>query len=186
MSIELVFDVCLVVNIFITSLTSYQQDVNWVDSIYMIICNYARGTMIFDIAANIPPLFLDMNSQWFNFKLIRFIHIRSVFGWVADMVRILLNRFSLDKGTVEKTSHIINLIIVIFSAIHIIGCAWIAVGQITQCSWLDQVACQGPGLPVDRSNKYEMYIKSIYWVITTLTTVGYGDYKGYTAPEYVV
>lgn len=142
--------------------------------------------MFFDIAASIPTLFLDMNSQWFNLKLIRFIHVRSVFGWVADMVKILLNRFGLDKGTIEKASHIINLIIVIFSAIHIIGCGWIAVGQITACSWLDQVACDGPGLPVDRNNKYEMYIKSVYWVITTLTTVGYGDYKGYTPSEYIV
>lgn len=31
-----------------------------------------------------------------------------------------------------------------------------------------------------------MYIKSVYWVITTLTTVGYGDYKGYTPSEYIV
>jgi len=59
------------------------------------------------------------------------------------MVRILLNRLGLEKGKIEKTSHIINLIIVIFSVIHIIGCAWIAVGQITACSWLDQVACNG-------------------------------------------
>lgn len=29
-----------------------------------------------------------------------------------------------------------------------------------------------------------MYITSLYWVITTLTTVGYGDYKGYTPTEY--
>lgn len=26
---------------------------------------------------------------------------------------------------------------------------------------------------------------AIYWVITTLTTVGYGDYKGYTKHEYI-
>ena len=84
--------------------------------------------MFFDIASSVPALFLDMNSQWFNLKLIRFIHVRSVFGWVADMVRIFLKRFGLDKGTIEKASHIINLIIVIFCAIHIIGCAWIAVG----------------------------------------------------------
>ena len=134
---ELVFDVCLTINIIITFLTSFQKDVTWVKSIYEIILNYARGAMIFDIASTIPALFLDMNSQFFNLKLIRFIHIRSVFGWVADIVRILLNRLGLDKGNVDKASLIFNLIIVIFSAIHIIGCAWIALGQITACSWLD-------------------------------------------------
>ena len=131
------FDVCLTINIIITFLTSFQKDVTWVKSIYEIILNYARGAMIFDIASTIPALFLDMNSQFFNLKLIRFIHIRSVFGWVADIVRILLNRLGLDKGNVDKASLIFNLIIVIFSAIHIIGCAWIALGQITACSWLD-------------------------------------------------
>lgn len=29
-----------------------------------------------------------------------------------------------------------------------------------------------------------VYITSLYWVITTLTTVGYGDFKGYTPTEY--
>ena len=110
-----------------------------------------------------------------------------MFGWVADCVRIFLNKIGLDKGTIEKMSHIINLIVVIFSTIHIIGCAWIAVGQITPCSWLDQDRCpNAAGLAVDRNNKYEMYIKSVYWVICTLTTVGYGDYKGYTSSEYLV
>jgi hypothetical protein len=31
----------------------------------------------------------------------------------------------------------------------------------------------------------DRYITSIYWVITTLTTVGYGDIKGYTTEEYL-
>ena len=128
MSLELVFDICLTINIIITSLTSFQKDVTWVKSIYMIILQYAKGTMFFDIASSVPALFLDMNSQYYNLKLIRFIHVKAVFGWIADMVKILLNRIGLDKGTIEKMSHIINLIVVIFSTIHIIGCAWIAVG----------------------------------------------------------
>ena len=37
-----------------------------------------------------------------------------------------------------------------------------------------------------RLNPVTKYITSIYWVVTTLTTVGYGDYKGFTSSEYIV
>lgn len=33
--------------------------------------------------------------------------------------------------------------------------------------------------------RWKIYITSFYWVITTLTTVGYGDQKGYTTREYL-
>lgn len=185
MKMQLVLDILLTINIAVKSLTSFQKEVDYVKDIPEIVLNYAKGTMVFDIASTVPALFKDGNTQWFHLKLIRFIHVRSVYGWLSDVVRICLNRFGLDKGSVEKSSHIINLIIYIFSAIHIIGCAWIAVAMIVECSWLDLGGC-GAGIPVDRTRDTAVYITSIYWVITTLTTVGYGDYKGYTPTEYVL
>jgi hypothetical protein len=29
------------------------------------------------------------------------------------------------------------------------------------------------------------YIIAVYWVVTTLATVGYGDFKGYNSDEYL-
>lgn len=40
------------------------------------------------------------------------------------------------------------------------------------------------GTPVDITDDSSVYITACYWVISTLTTVGYGDYKGYTSQEY--
>jgi hypothetical protein len=40
------------------------------------------------------------------------------------------------------------------------------------------------GIPVDQNDEVAIYVTAVYWIVTTLTTVGYGDYKGYTVPEY--
>lgn len=37
----------------------------------------------------------------------------------------------------------------------------------------------------DFTKNNNIYIAAIYWVVTTLTTVGYGDFKGYTVYEYL-
>ena len=35
-------------------------------------------------------------------------------------------------------------------------------------------------------SKYQLYVFSAYWVCTTISTVGYGDYAGGTTLEYIV
>lgn len=44
--------------------------------------------------------------------------------------------------------------------------------------------CQS-GIPVDRENNSTVYVLAVYFIVTTLVTVGYGDYKGYTSTEYL-
>lgn len=185
MTKEYIIDILMTIDIVFCFLTAYQKDVEWETNIFSIILNYVKGTMIFDVTATVPAFFLDGNSDWFLLKIIRFIHVRTVYGSLSDAIRILLTKLGLDKGSVEKTSHIINLIIYMFSALHVLGCLWIYIGMIVRCSWLDEGGC-GKGRVVDRTDDMTVYVTATYWVITTLTTVGYGDYKGYQSQEYLL
>ena len=50
---------------------------------------------------------------------------------------------------------------------------WIYLGKKIDCSWIRR--CPPEDITVNNNSNYDIYITSAYWVITTLTTVGYGD-----------
>lgn len=185
---EMIVDIVMVLHILLSCFVSYRKDLQWTYDFLDIVLNYAKGTLFFDLASTLPTLLSNQSNSLYWLKLIRFIsHVRAVYGSLSDLVGYILKRMGLNKGNVEKTSFIINLIINMFSAIHILGCAWIFLGKTIACSWLYQAdsACSNGGMPVNVVDNFTVYVTSVYWVITTLTTVGYGDYKGYTPTEYL-
>jgi hypothetical protein len=60
---------------------------------------------------------------------------------------------------------------------HIMACLWVLVGQFQENSgswYLPEIQDMGP---------WHQYTLSMYFVITTMTTVGYGDFSGQTTSE---
>ncbi|KAL4469570.1 hypothetical protein ABPG74_004823 [Tetrahymena malaccensis] len=84
-------------------------------------------------------------------------------------------RFDNIYTLTENQKHIIKLINQIASVItaaHIAAIGWYFLGiqemKSNQTNWLDKLGIQNNAY-------YEKYVYSIYWSITTMTTVGYGD-----------
>jgi hypothetical protein len=57
---------------------------------------------------------------------------------------------------------------------------WVYFGFEATGGWLDKNYVKLREAPLSK-----IYIASLFWVTTTLTTVGYGDFKGHTNDEYV-
>lgn len=138
-----------------------------------------------DIVSTLPTLIWNQAKSVYWLKMLRLSHARQAYGAVSEIIKFLLQKAGLNKGSVEKLLNILNLLIYLFSAIHILCCIWIYVGKITECSWVNYCSKNGQ-IEFDYQESYPIYVMSFYWVITTLTTVGYGDFKGYTPIEYII
>lgn len=63
--------------------------------------------------------------------------------------------------------------------INALACIWIYLGIQVKGSWIHKFSLR------QTDTNGDLYIAAIYWVVTTLTTVGYGDIKGFTDEEYL-
>ena len=106
---------------------------------------YVRYWLIFDVLAVLP---LGMfNHTW---RIVRLIKLIPVF-YKIRLARLRILRFSNEL-------QVFNMFLVLFLAAHWIACGWLVV--------------RGFDLDLDLKNNY---VNALYWSVTTITTVGYGD-----------
>ena len=86
-----------------------------------------------------------------------------------------------ERGTYEYVFGIFRLIMIIT---HFYACIWIWLGTIyVPGSHLQPWLIENADTFADYSD-LSIYIFAIYWIMETVSTVGYGDYSGQTIYEY--
>jgi hypothetical protein len=118
----------------------------------------------------------------YYFKLLRLLYFQRSSAIISNFVTRLKEQKNAKKQSLEQFQYFTGLLILLLLVMHVVACIWLYTGDTTMGSWVTHPV-NGIGIETDPTAKY---ITSLYWVVTTLTTVGYGDYKGYTTKEFLV
>jgi len=103
---------------------------------------------------------------------------------LARLLKIVKNQKKLVSQVSEKLSlnagwdRLILLTTFFFFFLHLSSCIFLVITQLEDSRTLFFT----PYLPL---SDYELYVLSTYFIMTTITTVGYGDVKAETAVERV-
>ena len=120
-------------------------------------------------------------------KYLRFAHVTEMFTPFKRLIDCLMS------GSIERKRSDMFKMIVLMTAVgmfgHIMACSWIALGMqddgwITILRTPSESGGEGDAQFMEYE-PYQIYIFSVYWITTVLTTVGYGDYAGQNSPEYL-
>ncbi|OMJ67731.1 hypothetical protein SteCoe_35024 [Stentor coeruleus] len=196
---DLITDSILILDIFISFNTAvYDLDKTLITNHRDIIAHYFKTSFIFDLASALPyeVMNLDQSESPENLHLISII-LRLFYSKKMYMIARLFRLFKLISniklcGLLKKlrdylsithnTMKLIRTLIKILVSVHIMACFWVIATKISDNkidTWTIRYNPKAGG-------QENIYLLALYYSMTTLATVGYGDITPKTSIELIL
>lgn len=183
---ELSMDMFFLIDLTFSFNTAFQDSESgqWITSRSAIAKNYLKGWFWIDFPASIPVDGIEYfminvmheemeGDQLHIMRLLRLLRLARVIRLlkIGDLLNAIEEAFGINLGWMQ----IIKMGFGLMYLTHAIGCCWHAVGSgyhdTYGISWIEDYH----GTIAAEVELEALYVSSVYWAITTLTTVGYGD-----------
>ena len=189
-----IVDCCFLIDIFIIFNSAvYDDNFEIIDDRAQIIQEYLKGWFAVDVIAIFPfELIIGKDGEAAN--LVRFIRIGRITKLLKLMKLMRLMRlqkagsFSVmswlqDQFKISREHNwFVKFFIFFAMTTHVTACFWIIAGSFdpdTEHSWMTSYKRE-------ENTKADLYLTSFYFTITTITTVGYGDFSASTFNEKII
>lgn len=190
--IDLSINFVFIFDIFFNLNTSFYDDEGMLIVVRKAIFkNYLKTWLMFDLLACIPFEIIQLASGDDSSmgKLIKLRMLPKIFR-IARLIKMVKHvkksSFTVQVQEILGFSHLYMKLILTGSTtliiIHIIACLWYASAksnQFNEDTWVARFNI------IDKPDTYK-YLCSVYWAITTLTAVGYGDITPWTSDEIAI
>ncbi|CAM9544189.1 unnamed protein product [Pylaiella littoralis] len=142
--------------------------------------NYSKGLLVFDLIASIPlTMVLGVHTFSISNKVARLARIPQTMRLIRS-IKMLSEEAekTYRKNILLATYNLVKVVISILLVMHWVACGWHLLADLEDAdlSWIVK-----DGL--EDAPASQLYVTSVYWTVTTLSTVGYGDIFASTIAE---